>query len=290
MAERQTGVKAALRGFVEGLLICLVALLAARLFRGDLVLALDWPYLLTACVGAGLIFAVGRGIAGGTLGAFVGALIGLALGAMVVAPALPQWNLAIPREDQPDETVGRPCALAGPTLDGKQIRVADYRGKVVLVDFWATWCGPCVAELPNVLAAYRKYHDDGFEVIGVSLDTSREKLEKFVGERKVPWPQVFFDDEEKRGWASPLAREHGIRAIPATFLLDQEGKVAATDLRGEEVGREVARLLGEGAGGDAEPGVRRRFHLVPMTLYLSMAGCAVALAVAGAFLQRRVSP
>jgi peroxiredoxin len=123
--------------------------------------------------------------------------------------------------------------------DGTTVDLAAYRGKIVLVDFWATWCGPCVDELPNVMAAYEKYHDKGFEVIGISLDKDGDKLAAFTKEKKMAWPQVF----DGKGWQSKLAQAYNIRGIPATFLLDREGKIAAKDLRGDALSQKVGELI-----------------------------------------------
>jgi thiol-disulfide isomerase/thioredoxin len=126
-------------------------------------------------------------------------------------------------------------------VDGREVDLAQLRGKVVLIDFWATWCGPCKEELPNVLAAYRKYHAQGFEVVAVSLDgeKDRQKLVDYCREHELPWPQHF----DGQGWKNEFATRFGIRAIPAMFLLDQEGKVVATDARGKKLEQEVKRLL-----------------------------------------------
>jgi thiol-disulfide isomerase/thioredoxin len=140
-------------------------------------------------------------------------------------------------------TVGKPVEISGPTLTGNRYDLAGQRGKVVLVDFWATWCGPCVAELPNVRKVYEQYHSDGLEVVSVSLDDDRGRLEKFVADKSLPWPQVFFDEEGKRGWENPLARRYGVNAIPRLLVIDREGRLAVNDVRGERLGREVARLL-----------------------------------------------
>jgi peroxiredoxin/uncharacterized protein (DUF924 family) len=122
---------------------------------------------------------------------------------------------------------------------GKHVSVADYKGKVVLIDFWATWCGPCVHELPNVVQAYEKHHEKGFDIIGISLDQDESKLKNFTKENKVSWQQ-FFDG---KGWGNKLAVKYGVQSIPATFLLDREGKIVDRDLRGEALEEAVAAAL-----------------------------------------------
>lgn len=124
-------------------------------------------------------------------------------------------------------------------LAGQPLALAAYKGKLVLVDFWATWCGPCVAELPNVIAAYEKYHDKGFEIVGISLDEDRAALDAFLKEHKMPWPQYF----DGQGWKNKLGRQYGINSIPATFLLDREGKIIAKNLRGPALDKKLAELL-----------------------------------------------
>ena len=132
-------------------------------------------------------------------------------------------------------------AFAEKGLDGKTVSLADYRGKVVLLDFWATWCGPCVEELPHVLTAYKKHRAAGFEIIGISLDRldARAKLTSFIKEHDMPWAHVF----DGKGWQSDLAVRHGVNSIPATYLLDAEGNIVAKNLGGPALEKEVARLL-----------------------------------------------
>jgi peroxiredoxin len=124
-------------------------------------------------------------------------------------------------------------------LAGKPLSIANYKGKVVLIDFWATWCGPCVQELPNVLKAYEKHHAAGFEIIGISLDKDEQKLKTFIEEKKVTWQQYF----DGKGWESKLAGKYGIQSIPATYLLDGEGKILGSNLRGEALEEAVAKAL-----------------------------------------------
>jgi thiol-disulfide isomerase/thioredoxin len=141
------------------------------------------------------------------------------------------------------DAIGKPPEIAGPTLAGSEIDISDFKGKVVLVDFWATWCGPCVAELPNVRSVYDKYHDQGFEVIAVSFDQTKDELAKFVADQKLPWPQIFFDEEGKRFWQNPLGRKYGIDGIPATFLVDREGNLQKIGVRGEALEPAVVDML-----------------------------------------------
>jgi len=124
---------------------------------------------------------------------------------------------------------------------GQPVSIAKYKGKIVLIDFWATWCGPCVAELPNVLEAYKKYHDKGFEIIGISLDKEEAKLKSFIAEKNVTWQQYF----DGKGWENKLGQKYGIKSIPATFLLDREGKIIAKDLRGPALEAELEKQLGK---------------------------------------------
>ncbi len=138
--------------------------------------------------------------------------------------------------------VGQPMEITGTLLNGQPFDQKSLAGKVVLVDFWATWCGPCVAEIPNVLAQYEKYRGQGFEVVGVSLDEDREALEKFVAEQKVPWP-VLYEKPQGEGWQHPLATYYGISGIPTVILIGRDGKVITLNARGEKLGEELDKLF-----------------------------------------------
>lgn len=143
--------------------------------------------------------------------------------------------------------VGGKLELSGKRFDGGDFDWESYRGKVVLVDFWATWCRPCLAELPSVEANYAKYHDRGFEIVGISLDHDRKSLEEFLERRPLPWIQMFEEPEAgKNGWSNPMAMKYGVSSIPATFLVDREGKVISMDVRGVELQSQLAKLLATG--------------------------------------------
>jgi peroxiredoxin len=125
-------------------------------------------------------------------------------------------------------------------IDGKPLSVANYRGRVVLIDFWATWCPRCVIELPNIMAAYKKHQDQGFEVIGISLDDDRQQLEKFLRVNNgMTWPQY----NDGLFWKTKLAVKYGIQKLPSNFLLDGSGNIIGKDLMGNELEAAVAKAL-----------------------------------------------
>ena len=138
------------------------------------------------------------------------------------------------------DALGKPVKMAFKAVDGRQVDLGKLKGKVVLIDFWATWCGPCVAELPNVKKTYAKYHEKGFEIVGISLDQSKDKLTDFLKENEMPWPQHF----DGLGWKNEFAVMYGIQGIPAMWLVDKEGNLVDMKAR-SELDSKVEKLLAE---------------------------------------------
>jgi thiol-disulfide isomerase/thioredoxin len=139
---------------------------------------------------------------------------------------------------------GGELELEGTLLDGKPLDWEAYRGKVVLVDFWASWCPECIKEVPNILDAYREYHDKGFEVIGVCLDNDRKLADQVIRQTGMTWPQVFADTPAGNGWAHPLQLKYAILGIPRAILVDQKGNVVTMLARGPLLDAQLQKLLG----------------------------------------------
>ena len=140
--------------------------------------------------------------------------------------------------------IGQPFVVEGVQADGSPFDWGKYQGKVVLVDFWATWCGPCLQEIPNIDANYKKYKAKGFEVVGVNLDDDPQAVVRFLEVQPLPWTTVLSADDKARGFDHPLAVKCGIDAIPFIVLVDRDGKVNALHVRGEKLEQKLAQLLG----------------------------------------------
>jgi len=124
-------------------------------------------------------------------------------------------------------------------VDGKPIALSSFKGKVVLIDFWASWCGPCRKEMPNVVKAYAKYKAKGFEIYGVSLDDNKDRWLEAIAKDGITWPQV----SDLKKWEADVVRNYNITSIPHTVLLDREGKIIAKNLRGEDLDKKLAEVL-----------------------------------------------
>jgi thiol-disulfide isomerase/thioredoxin len=143
--------------------------------------------------------------------------------------------------------VGKPLAVQGVLLDGTPFDWGKYQGKLVLIDFWATWCQPCLQEIPNIERNYARYHDKGFEVVGVNLDDDPKNVERFLEVQPLPWTTAFSADPAARGFNHPLAVQCGVDAIPFVVLVDRDGKVKALHVRGEQLDRQLEAIFGPAA-------------------------------------------
>ncbi|MBE9577254.1 TlpA disulfide reductase family protein [Flavobacterium proteolyticum] len=124
--------------------------------------------------------------------------------------------------------------------EGKRISLKETLGKVTIIDFWASWCGPCRGENPNVVALYNEFHAQGLNIIGVSLDKDAAKWKEAIAKDGLTWPQI----SNLKYWNEPIAKMYNVESIPATFILDAKGNIVAKDLRGDELRAKVKELLG----------------------------------------------
>lgn len=142
------------------------------------------------------------------------------------------------------QMIGKPFTdLEEPDTEGKMHKLSEFvgKGRWVLVDFWASWCGPCRAEMPNVVANYEKYHSKGFDIVGLSFDQNKEAWLKAIADLNMPWTHL----SDLKGWKTIAGSVYNIRAIPSSILVDPDGKIVAVDLRGDALGKKLKEIYGE---------------------------------------------
>lgn len=141
--------------------------------------------------------------------------------------------------------LGQPLEITGTLAQGGPFTTADWQGKVIFIDFWATWCTPCVAEMPNLKRAFEKYHSRGLEIVGVCLDDDAAEMKQFLQKKKLPWQTLASESAEQGGFNHPMAVFCGVQELPSTILIDAEGKVVALNLRGRDLLDVLEKMLGK---------------------------------------------
>ena len=162
------------------------------------------------------------------------ALVLACAGMVSINTSAPAGNVRLQQQEEQDPLIGkRFLDVSAKDANGKTHKLSQYAGKGqwVLVDFWASWCGPCEEEMPNVVAAYRKYHDKGFEIVGFSLDESKEDWLEALDS----WNMTWINLSDLKGWGSAASQRYGIEGIPDNVLIDPDGTVVARDLRGDDL-------------------------------------------------------
>lgn len=127
------------------------------------------------------------------------------------------------------------------TIEGDTVKLSDLKGDVVVLEFWATWCGPCIPDVPHLKELQKKYEEQNFQLIGVSLDRERSALKQFVEDRELTWPQVW----QEKGWKGPVTELYNVTGIPDSYLINQNGKIVAKDIDAEKLDEAVGELLSE---------------------------------------------
>ena len=158
-------------------------------------------------------------------------------------PEMPNYKKFVAQKKAEESTVigSQYTDIVMQTPEGKTIKVSDYvsKNKYTLIDFWASWCGPCLREMPNVVKAYTNYHDKGLEIVGVSLDNKKDAWVNAIKKQNMPWPHI----SDLKGWECAGAAAYNVKAIPANVLISQDGKIIAKDLREEALQEKLAELL-----------------------------------------------
>jgi thiol-disulfide isomerase/thioredoxin len=137
------------------------------------------------------------------------------------------------------EMIGKPVDIRFTATDGSTVDTQALRGKVVLIDFWASWCPDCIREMPTVRKAYQKYKDKGLTVFGISLDKDEQALSNFVAKKLIPWPQYF----DGKGWETELATKYGVRAIPEMWLINQRGELVSSNVLPGRLDQRIQELM-----------------------------------------------